>query len=70
MERKRINSSKIRSAGYDRGSQVLELEFSDGKVIAYSGVSEEIYRRFASSPSPASFFEDRIAEDFPGKRVK
>jgi len=70
MERKRINSSKIRSAGYDPGTRVLELEFSDGKVMAYRGVSEEIYRRFVNSPSPASFFEDRIAEDFSGDRVK
>lgn len=34
MERKRIHSSKIRSAGYDPKAQVLELEFSDGKVMA------------------------------------
>ena len=39
MERKRINSSKIRSAGYELGSQILELEFSDGRVIQYRGGS-------------------------------
>jgi len=27
MERKRVNSSKIRAAGYDVKSQVLEIEF-------------------------------------------
>lgn len=70
MERKRINSSKIRSAGYDPKSQVLEIEFSDGKIIQYSGVSPEIYRQFTAAPSPVSYFEDKIAEDFPAKRVR
>jgi hypothetical protein len=34
MERKRVNSSKIRSAGYDPKSQTLEIEFSDGRIVA------------------------------------
>jgi hypothetical protein len=69
VERKRVNSSKIRAIGYDPKSQVLEVEFSDGKVMAYSGVSPEVHRRFMSAPSPVSFYEDRIVEDYPGRRV-
>ncbi|TMH40736.1 MAG: KTSC domain-containing protein, partial [Betaproteobacteria bacterium] len=45
MERKRVNSSKIRAAGYDAKSQVLEIEFSDGKLIQYRGVSPEVHRQ-------------------------
>jgi hypothetical protein len=69
MERKRLNSSKIRSVGYDPKAQTLEVEFSDGKVYAYSGVSSEIYRGLMNAPSPGSFFEDRIAEDYSSQRV-
>jgi hypothetical protein len=69
MERKRVNSSKIRAVGYDPRAQVLEVEFSDGKVMAYTGVSPEVHRRFMGAPSPVSFFEDRIAEDYPGRRL-
>ena len=69
MERKRISSSKIRGAGYDPKSQVLEIEFNDGRVMAYSGVSPEVHRRFMNAPSPVSFFEDKIAEDYPARRV-
>ena len=69
MERKRVNSSKIRGVGYDPKNRVLEIEFSDGKVLAYSGVSPEIHRGLMSSPSPVSFFEDRIAEDYSPRRV-
>ena len=70
MERKRVNSSKIRSAGYDPKSQTLEIEFSDGRVVAYRGVSPEIYRQFTAAPSPTSFFEDKIDESYPSSRVK
>jgi len=49
MERKRVNSSKIRSAGYDPKSQTLELEFSDGKIVSYRGVSPEVHRRFMAA---------------------
>jgi hypothetical protein len=70
MERKRISSSKIRAVGYDPKSQTLEVEFSDGKVNAYSGVSPEVHRRFMAAPSPVSFFEDQIVEEFTARRVK
>ena len=69
MERKRISSSKIRGVGYDPRAQVLEIEFTDGRVMAYSGVSPEVHRRFMAAPSPVSFFEDKIADDFPARRV-
>ena len=70
MERKRINSSKIRAVGYDPKGEVLEVEFSDGRVVAYSGVSNEVHRRFMSAPSPVSFFDDKIADEYPGRRLR
>jgi hypothetical protein len=69
MERKRISSSKIRGVGYDPKGEVLEIEFNDGRVLAYSGVSPEVHRRFMNAPSPVSFFEDKIAEEYPARRV-
>ena len=70
MERKRISSSKIRGIGYDPKSQLLEIEFNDGRVIAYNGVSPEVHRRFMSAPSPVSFFDDKIADEYPGRRLR
>lgn len=70
MERKRVNASTIRSAGYDAASQVLEIEFSGGAVVQYSGVSPEVHRRFIGSPSPGSFFQDQIEENFSSKRIR
>ncbi len=69
MERKRINSSKIRAVGYDPKTQLLEVEFNDARVMVYSGVSPEVHRRFMAAPSPVSFFEDKIADDYPARRA-
>jgi len=69
VERKRISSSKIRAVGYDPKNEVLEIEFNDGRVMAYSGVSPEVHRRFMNAPSPVSFFEDKIAEEDPARRL-
>ena len=70
MERKRVNSSKIRSVGYDAQSQLLEIEFSDGRVLDYRGVSAEVHRQFMAAPSPTSLFEDKIDENYPSSRMK
>jgi hypothetical protein len=70
MERKRINSSRIRSVGYDPKSQALEVEFSDGRISVYSGVSSEVHRQFMAAPSATSFFEDKIDESYPSKRIR
>ena len=69
MERKRISSAKIHGIGYDPKGQILEIEFNDGRVMAYSGVSPEVHRRFMNAPSPVSFFEDKIADEYPARRV-
>jgi KTSC domain len=70
MDRKRINSSRIRSAGYDPQTQVLEVEFTNGRIMSYRSVSAEVYRQFVNAPSPVSFFEDKIAENYPETEVR
>ena len=69
MQRKRVNSSKLRSVGYDEKSMTLEIEFSNGQVYQYVKVYPEVYRRFMAAPNPTSFFEDRIEEDYTGRKV-
>ena len=69
MERKRVNSSRIRSVGYDERAQVLEIQFSNGEVLQYLRVSHETYRRLMAAPNPAAYFEDQIAEDYTSRRA-
>jgi hypothetical protein len=70
MERKHVNSSRIRAVGYDPKSQALEVEFSDGRLVLYNGVSQEVHRQFMAAPSATSFFEDKIDENYSSRRLK
>jgi hypothetical protein len=70
MERKKVSSSSIRSVGFDERSRVLEVEFNDGRVNQYSGVSPEVHRRLMGAPSIVSYFRDNVEESFTAKRVK
>lgn len=68
IERKPIRRGGIKSAGYDRNSRILEVEFDTGKIIQHTGVGEEIARRFLSSAAPASYYKDNIEEEYSIKR--
>jgi hypothetical protein len=69
VERKRVNSSKLRSVGYDEGTRTLEVEMSNGQIYQYSGVYPEVYRRFMAAPNPTAFFDDKIAEEYSARKV-
>ena len=69
MERKRVNSSKLRSVGYDEATRTLEVEMSNGQVFQYIGVYPEVHRRLMAAPNPTSFFDDKIAEEYTPRRV-
>ncbi|MGH8671861.1 MAG: KTSC domain-containing protein [Burkholderiales bacterium] len=70
MERKKVNSSTLRSVGYDEKQQILEIEFTGSSIYQYSGVPGEVYRRFMSSPSLVSYYRDNIEEAYNVKRVR
>ncbi len=65
MPTQRFHGGRIRLADYDRATQQLDLHFDDRRVIAYCHVPEEVYRRLCSAPNPATYWEDRIAEEYP-----
>ena len=69
MIRKPLKSSKLRAAGYDERLRVMEIEFLNGDIYEYKSVSSETYRQLMASPSPNSFFEDKVEEAFSGKRI-
>lgn len=65
MITKAFNSGRIRQAHYDAASGQLELHWDDGNVLAYKQVPQEVFRRLCSAPNPTTYWEDRIAEEYP-----
>lgn len=60
MERKHVISGNIESIGYDVGTKILEVEFSDGSVYQYSNVPQRIYEGLMSAPSHGRFLDARV----------
>ena len=65
MPTKTFTSGRIRKAEHDASSGQLDLHWDNGTVTAYKQVPQEVYRRLCSAPNPTSYWEDRIAEEYP-----
>lgn len=65
MPTKLFTSGRIRQADYDPASQQLDLRWENQSVLAYKQVPAEVFRRLCSAPNPATYWEDRIAEEYP-----
>ncbi len=70
MEMKQVNAGSLRAIGYDAVQRVLRVELTTGGLVEYTGVSEDTWRRFASSGSQWSFFRDNIEENYSERRVR
>jgi hypothetical protein len=65
MPSKNFTTGRIRQADYDPSSRQLDLRWDDGKWLAYKHVPEEVFRRLCAAPNPTTYWEDRIAEEYP-----
>lgn len=60
-----FTSGRLRKAQYDPASRQLDLHWDGNTVTAYKHVPQEVFRRLCSAPNPATYWEDRIAEEYP-----
>ncbi len=70
MRRLAVISSAIRSAGYNAGTQVLELEFTEtGNVYRYFKVPAKTYRSFMKAASKGKYYNRYIKNNFAFEQV-
>lgn len=60
MQRHPVESSNIRSIGYDSDEGLLEVEFHSGGVYQYREVPENVFQRFLCASSKGRFFHQNI----------
>ena len=60
-----FTQGRIRRADYDNATRQLELHFEGGTLRAYKHVPNEVFRRLCNAPNPTTYWEDRIAEEYP-----
>ena len=64
MQTKNFTSGRIRRADYDEATCQLDLHWDNQSVLAYKQVPREVYRKLCIAPNPATYWEDRIAEEY------
>jgi hypothetical protein len=67
--RRPVDSSLIRSVGYDLPSSVLEVEFDSGHVYEYYDVPLSIYSELMAAESVGSFFNDHVRDMYPYRQL-
>lgn len=70
MLRHPVESSSIRSVGYDPGAEVLEIEFHHGEIYQYRSVPATVHEGLMAAASKGAFFYENIRERYPYSRVE
>ncbi len=69
MEREYIESTMIRSIGYDSSTSILEIEFNSGVIWQYFDFPESSWYDFINSESKGKYFHREIKNQFRESRV-
>ena len=70
MLRQVVESSSLRSIGYDRATATLEVEFKNGGVYRYANVPPALWSAFRDCNSKGKFFLEQVRDHFPPTRVR
>lgn len=69
MRRQAVESTTVRSIGYDARSKVLEIEFQSGMVYQYFDVPETVHEEFQGAESKGKYFNREIRDEYLFMRV-
>ncbi|WP_214401350.1 KTSC domain-containing protein [Pseudonocardia lacus] len=69
MIRQQVESSGVRSLGYDPANRALEVEFAGGGVYRYLDVPIGVVERLAVAPSIGSYVARKIRNVYRYRRV-
>lgn len=69
MEREYVQSSNLRSIGYDVNNSTLEVEFNNGRIWQYYDVLESTFYELKSASSVGQYFNANIKGSYPESQV-
>lgn len=70
MDRNVVNSSMIKSIGYDKENSIMEVEFARGQIYKYSDVPSSIYYDVMQSDSVGKEFNRLVKGSFQFEKVE
>lgn len=60
MQRQFVESSMMRTVGYDPKEQILEIEFQSGRIYHYYKVEEAVFKELLEAESLGRYFRNNI----------
>ena len=70
MRRTHIDSTSLKSVGYEPDTQTLEVEFHGGRVYQYSEVPPRRYRELLEAESAGRYMNREIKGVYPSTHVE
>ena len=70
LNRQSVQSSNLRSVGYDPITKILEIEFHSGGIYQYTNVSESIHSALINAPSKGKYFARYIKDRFSTRKIR
>ena len=70
MKRQSVESSNLRSVGYDEFLLVLEIEFKSGAVYRYYGVPSEVHDELINAESVGKYFNANVKSKYNFLKVE
>ena len=70
MQRQHVQSSNLRSVGYDTASSTLEIEFNSGGIYQYFNVPASIYQGLMGASSLGTYFHNYIKSSYRYTRLR
>ncbi len=65
-----FTSGSIRLIEYDPQEKQLDIRFENSNILAYKGVPSWIFEKMSRDPSPKSFWEDNIKDEYTPTQAK
>jgi hypothetical protein len=69
MDRQPVESSNLRSIGYDPQSSILEIEFNSGEIWDYPDFPCNLFEDFLGADSKGKFFHKFVRGQYHEYRV-
>jgi hypothetical protein len=69
MRRQPVESSVVRSVGYDQAERIMEIEFHNDRVYRYFVVPQSVYQQLLAAPSFGRYFNENVRDRYPSREI-
>ena len=70
MARIPIDSTSLKSVGYDTSARTLEVEFHHGAVYVYLDVPQDVFEELKAAESKGRFFNSNIRSVYTHEKLR